>query len=123
MYIGERLVGERQYGQALPYLRETLRIAPGSDKAVLLTAKAALLVGDVQTAGQALQGHNGGHFEDANKDFHEQIWNRATRAVEAAQQAAKLAEQEGHAAEAAHLMHEAASAYPESRDLAVAAPG
>jgi len=40
---------------------------------------------------------------------------------EEAQQAAKLVEQEGHAAEAAHLMHEAASTYPESAGLALAA--
>ena len=123
MYIGERLVEQRRYAQALPYLQETLRIAPGSDKAVLLTAKAALLVGDVQTASQALQGHNGGHFEDTDNDFNEveQIWNRATRALEEAQQAAKLAEQDGQAAEAARLMHEAASTYPESAGLTTAA--
>ena len=53
MYKGERLVQEKRYSEALPYLKETLKIAPRSDKAVLLTAKAALLTGDTQTAGAA----------------------------------------------------------------------
>src|SRR3954469_11107897 len=44
MYIGERLVDEHQYERALPFLKETLRVAPQSDKAVLLTAKAALAI-------------------------------------------------------------------------------
>ena len=124
MYIGERLVEEQHYQQALPYLQETLRIAPESDKAVLLTAKAALAIGDVETAGKAIQGHNGGYFRDAdNKEFREvkQTWDRATRAFEKAEAAAKLELQDGHAAEAAALMHEAASLYPEARGLAIAA--
>jgi hypothetical protein len=124
MYVGERLVEERHYEQALPYLQETLRIAPESDKAVLLTAKAALAIGDIQTADKAIQGHKGGHFADAgNRDFQEvkQTWDRANSALEKAESAAKLEQQDGHAAEAAALMHEAASLYPEARGLAIAA--
>jgi len=124
MYVGERLVEEKRYEQALPYLKETLRIAPESDKAVLLTAKAALAVGDIDSADKAIQGHNAGHFDDAdNRDFQEvkQTWDRAMRAMDKANQAAKLEQQDGHAAEAAALMREAVSIYPESRGLAVAA--
>src|SRR5262252_3716821 len=33
MYRGERLVEEQHYAEAVPYLQETLKIAPGSDKA------------------------------------------------------------------------------------------
>jgi tetratricopeptide (TPR) repeat protein len=126
MYIGERLVEEKRYEQALPYLQETLRIAPESDKTVLLTAKAALEIGDIDTADKAIQGHNAGHFQDAdNRDFQEvkQMWDRATAAFEKAGQAAKLEQQDGQAAEAARLMHEAASMYPEARGLAIAAEG
>jgi tetratricopeptide (TPR) repeat protein len=122
MYIGERLVEQRKYEEALPYLQEALRIAPNSDKAVLLTAKAALLSGEYDIADKAIQGHNNGHFDDANSDaFKEvdQIWNRASSAVEKAVQASKLEAQEGHAAEAAGLMHEAANLYPEARGLAI----
>jgi tetratricopeptide (TPR) repeat protein len=124
MYIGERLVAKGRYSEALSHLQETLRIAPGSDKAVLLAAKAALLIGDVPSADKALQGHNGGHFEDASKpEFQEvnTLWNRATSALEKAEHAAKLEEQDGKEIEAARLMHEAASMYPEMPVLALAA--
>jgi len=121
MYIGERLVEESHYAEALPFLQETLRIAPQSDKAVLLTAKAALKSGDIESANQAFQGHSGGHFEDGNdSDFLEvkSIWDRAIAAAEKADKAEKLGREEGHAAEAAQLMHEAATSYPEAPGLA-----
>ncbi|HKW64046.1 MAG TPA: hypothetical protein VJN89_15950 [Candidatus Acidoferrum sp.] len=124
MYVGEHLVAKGHYTESLPHLQETLRIAPNSDKAVLLTAKAALLSGDVETASKALQAHSGGHFEDANdNDFREveSLWNRATGALTKADQASKLEEQEGKEIEAARLMHEAAAAYPEAHGLAAAA--
>ena len=124
MYVGERLVEKHDYEKALPYLQETLRIAPESDKAVLLTAKAALSIGDVDAADKAIQGHNAGHFEDANKpEFQEvkEMWGRANSAFGKAEAAAKLETQDGKAAEAARLMHEAASLYPEARGLAAAA--
>jgi tetratricopeptide (TPR) repeat protein len=124
MYIGEHLVSQGRYASALPHLQETLRIAPASDKASLLAAKAALLNGDVSSANKALQGHNGGRFDNADKpEFKEvnSLWNRATSALEKAEQAAKLEEQDGKEIEAARLMHEAASAYPEMPALAFAA--
>ena len=124
MYVGEHLVANGRYAEALPHLTETLRIAPGSDKAVLLTAKAALLTGDVESADKALQGHNAGHFEDAGKpEFQEvnSLWNRAMAAFKKAEEAAKLEEQDGKEIEGARLMHEAATMYPESPNLALAA--
>jgi hypothetical protein len=124
MYIGERFVNQRRYTEALPYLKEALRVAPRSDKAVLLTAKAALLTGDMQTADSALQGHDHGKFEDANKpEFREvnALWNRAESAITKAVQASKLEDQDGNEVEAARLMHEAASMYPEMKSLALAA--
>jgi len=123
LYIGERLVDEAHFEQALPYLQESLRIAPESDKAVLLTAKAALKVGRVDIANNAIQGHEGGHFEDPGEDFQEvkALWDRANKAFEKADKAAKLEDQDGHAAEAAKLMHEAATEYPESKGLAITA--
>lgn len=126
MYVGERLVDDGRYAEALPYLEETLRVAPGSDKAVLLTAKAALKIGDFDTASKALQGHDGGKFADGkDAKFLEvnALWERALGALEKADKASKLEEQDGHAAEAARLMHEAAASYPEASSLAVAAEG
>jgi hypothetical protein len=99
-------------------------VAPNSDKAALLTAKAALRIGNIGVAAKAFQGHNDGRFEDANDpDFVEAngLWNRATAASDKAAKAGKLAEQDGHAAEAAQLMHEAAAQYPEAPNLANAA--
>jgi hypothetical protein len=124
MYIGERLVRENHFAEALPYLQETLSIAPQSDKAVLLAAMAALKSGDPDAANKAFQGHNGGHFEDGNDAAFlevKAVWDRAMAAVDKANAAQKLAEQEGHAAEAAQLMHEAAASYPEAAGLATAA--
>ncbi|GAC1621952.1 MAG: hypothetical protein NVS9B13_14120 [Candidatus Acidiferrum sp.] len=124
MYIGERLVEKGLYKDALPHLQETLQIAPNSDKAVLLAAKAALLSGDAGSAAKALQGHDGGHFDDAsNPEFIEvnSLWNRASSALVKAEEAAKLEEQEGKEIEAERLMHEAASMYPELPALALAA--
>ncbi len=124
MYVGERLVKQGRYTQALPHLKETLRTAPQSDKAALLAAKAALLIGDVDTADKALHGHNGGYFENANKpEFKEvnDLWTRATNALEKAEQASKLAQQDGKEIEAAQLMHAAAAGYPELPSLAFAA--
>jgi len=124
MYIGERLVGEKHYAEALPFLKETLQVAPASDKAVLLAAKAALLSGDVESAQKALLGHNNGSFEDnTDSDVQEVdgLWKRALDAYDKAGQAAKLEEQDGQGVEAARLMHQAASLYPEAATLAVAA--
>lgn len=124
MYVGEDLVAKHEYAKALPYLQETLKIAPESDKAVLLTAKAALSIGDIETAGKAIQGHSGGRFKDADKpEFREvqEMWNRANGALSKAEEATKLEQQDGHAAEAASLLHEAASLYPEARGLSAAA--
>jgi hypothetical protein len=126
MYIGERLVEKKEYAKAIPYLKQTLQVAPGSDKAALLAAKAGLLSGDVETAQKALNGHNNGYFEHADSEEFQEVdgmWKRAIAALDKADQAQKIEEQGGqdHDAEAARLMHEAAQEYPEARGLAVQA--
>jgi tetratricopeptide (TPR) repeat protein len=121
LFKGERLVEEHNYAQALPYLKETLAIAPESDKAVLLAAKAALEIGDVETAQQAIHAHDGGHFADAeDRDFLEvkSMWERAVAAFEKANAATKLGNQEGHAGEAAKMMREAMELYPQGQGFA-----
>ncbi len=120
LYRGEQLIEKGQYPQALKYLKETLRIAPESDKGALLTAKAALLSGDIDTAANALQGHNSGRFEDATKpEFLEvkNMWDRATSSMDKLKQAATLDKTDGHEVQAAALVHEAASLYPQMPQL------
>lgn len=125
MYRGERLVTQAKYEDALPHLKEAVRIAPRSDKAVLLLAKAALKIGDMQTAAIALQGHDEGHFENGqDQDVQEMkaLWDRATAAAEKANHAGKLAQEGGKDVEAAKLFREAAGQYPESKEMAAAIP-
>src|ERR1700693_960305 len=93
LYRGEQLVEQGQFEKALPYLTDTLRIAPNSDKGALLTAKAAFLAGDPNTADKALDGHNGGQFESANSpEFREvdELSRKAGGALRDLQQAEKL---------------------------------
>jgi tetratricopeptide (TPR) repeat protein len=116
LYRGEQLVELGRYAEALPYLKGALKIAPNSDKGALLTAKAALLSGDPQTAAQALQGHEGGRFEKGDTaEFQEvnNLWKRATSALDDLEKAAKLEEQDGNEVEAAKLAHHAAALYPQ----------
>lgn len=123
LYIGERLLEEKKYSEALPYLQKTLSVAPNSDKAALLGAKTAILSGRPDIASQALQGHNNGYFEDASDSRFQEVnalWNRTSKALDEIDQANKLEEQEGKEAEAAKLMHAAASDYPQLPDIALA---
>jgi tetratricopeptide (TPR) repeat protein len=116
LYRGEQLVEKGDYKDALPYLKATIKLAPNSDKGALLTAKAALLSGDVQTAAQVLQGHNNGRFEKSDKpEFLEvkRLWGNANTAFEKLDKASKLDAQDGNEVEAAKLVHEAVAAYPQ----------
>ncbi len=116
LYVGERLVEEGKYAQALPYLEKTVQIAPASDQAVLLAAKAALLSGRPDIADKALHGHNNGYFEDSGKpEFQEvdALWNRANKAFAEIEKAQKLEIEDGHEVEAAQLVHAAAADYPQ----------
>jgi len=122
LYVGERLVQDKKYAEALPYLERTLRTAPSSDKAALLAAKAALLSGHPEVAARALKGHNDGYFDDAGKPAFQEVndlWNRAIDAAGKLQQAQKLSEQDGRAAEAAALVHSAAAEYPQFPQMAL----
>jgi tetratricopeptide (TPR) repeat protein len=123
MYAGEHLVEQRKYKEAVPLLKEADELAPQSDKASLLLAKAALHVGDVLTAQKALQGHAAGHY-DASDEFHEvnALWNRDIAALEKAEKASELEGQPGKAEEAESLMRQAAAEYPEEPQFTAAIP-
>ncbi|MFY9559754.1 MAG: tetratricopeptide repeat protein [Terriglobales bacterium] len=123
MYKGEHLVEQGRYRDAVPLLKEADDLAPQSDKASLLLAKASLYTGDVYTAQKALQGHANGHYERSD-EFQEvqSLWNRATSALEKAQKASELESQPGKTEEAEALIRQAAAEYPEMPQLAAAIP-
>jgi hypothetical protein len=123
MYAGERLVEHGKYREAVPFLKDADELAPQSDKASLLLAKAALHIGDVRTAQKALQGHAAGHYERSD-EFQEveSLWNRATNALDKAQKASELVDQPGKSEEAEALMRQAAAEYPEAPQLTAAVP-
>ena len=122
MYVGEHLIEQRKYAAAIPFLRQTVDVAPNSDKAVLLLAKAALLTGRPDIADKVLHGHDGGHFDSSDEFTEVQgLWSRAVKAFDEADAAGKLVVQDGKDAEAARMMHEAAAEYPEASGLALAA--
>jgi tetratricopeptide (TPR) repeat protein len=123
LYVGERLVQESKYTEALPHLQKTLNVAPNSDKAALLAAKAAILSGHPEIAQKALQGHAKGYFDDAsNPQFQEVngLWNRTNKAMDEIDKAQKLEEQDGQEMQAAQLMHAAAADYPQMPNIALA---
>ena len=123
MYAGERLVKKGNYREAEPLLKEADELAPQSDKASLLLAKAALHIGDIRTAQKALRGHQGGHYETSD-EFQEVsgLWNRATQALGKAEKASELEKQPATVEEAEALMRQAAAEYPEMPQLAAAVP-
>lgn len=123
MYAGERLLKQGKYKEAEPLLKEADELAPQSDKASLLLAKAALHIGDVETAQKALQAHQAGHYETSD-EFQEVsgLWGRATEALEKAQKASDLQAQPEKAEEAEALIRQAAAEYPEMPQLAAAVP-
>jgi hypothetical protein len=125
LYLGERLIEERKYAAGIPGLQAAVDIAPHSDKAVLLLAKAYFLTGDAAKAFKAIQRHNNGSFEHPDDSLFVEVKDlsdRANRAYEKADDASKLAAQPGKAEEAFQKIREAASIYPESTALAEVVP-
>jgi len=123
LYAGEHLVEQHKYKEAVPLLKEADDLAPQSDKASLLLAKAAINIGDVRTAQKAIQSHAAGHY-DTSDEFHEvnALWNRAIAALDKADKASELESQPGKTAEAEALMRQAAAEYPEAPQLGAAIP-
>jgi tetratricopeptide (TPR) repeat protein len=114
----ERLINARRYADAIPGLKATLAVAPDCEKCALLLAKADLLTGEALNAQQVLSSHRQGRFEKGVlTDEVQKIYHRAAQAFGKANQAAKLYKEKKWD-DAARLMREAASLYPESPMLA-----
>jgi tetratricopeptide (TPR) repeat protein len=119
MYIGEKLVEQTSYAEAIPHLQLTVKVAPHSNKAVLLLAKAALLNGNPDIAYQAVRGHDNEKGFEEDTDFREvdNLFAHAASALDKAKKASELALQPGKAAEAATLMRQASAEYPQMKVL------
>ncbi len=113
----ERLVVKKKYGEAIPLLAEALRIAPSSQKVILLAAKAYLLNGQPQQGIEVTGGRKDYDDNDAYKEV-ASILKRVDKALEQAEKADQLGK-DGNEAEALKLMQEAANLYPEQPQLAV----
>jgi hypothetical protein len=120
LVIGERLVQGRDYRQAVVPLHNVLKIAPESEKAILLLAKADILSGNPGEVGRLVSGRQ---FKDTPL-FHEidRLMGRVGKAFSKAEEAQKLAKQ-NRWNDAARAMHEAASFYPELPDFDESAAG
>ena len=115
---GERALNRQDYQLATSELQQVLRVAPHSQKAILLAAKAAILNCDVAEAQKALDLRR---TYEQNRLFKEVdgLWERAVKGYEDATNATKLGEDK-HDEEAAQLMRKASQEYPECKALKVA---
>lgn len=115
---GERALNRSDFQTATTDLQQVLRVAPRSQKAILLAAKAAILNCDIGDAQKAL---NLRTSYEQNNLFTEVngLWNHAAKGYEDAASATKLVE-EKHDAEGARLMRQASAEYPECKELKVA---
>jgi hypothetical protein len=116
---GERLVDQKHYAEAIPYLQPVVVSAPECEKCILLLMKAQLLTGDILGAEKTLG--NRRQFEKGElADELAAIWARADRAMKIAEDAAKLSQQKKDE-EAAKKMHEAAGIFPELKAFSILA--
>lgn len=113
----ERLMEARQFGPASALLTDVLKVAPDSEKVILLKVKADLLSGHYNEASALAEQHKDRKFKNALIKEINQIFERATQALTKAQEAtARLGEDKSE--EAARLMREASTTYPEYPELA-----
>lgn len=116
LLAGERMMEQQHYAAAATELRQVLDAGSESDRVFLLTVKAYLLAGDYAHARLLLNGRP--RFAARGALFNQvtEIWERAVKANDLADEAAKLAH-EGKLAAAAAKAREAATIYPEMTAL------
>lgn len=113
---GERLLSQKRYGEAAPLLEDAVRVAPSSQKAILLAAKAYLLSGDSDSAWKIADNRS---EYDSSELFEEvnAIFRRVDDALKKADEAETLREQR-KIKDAIRTMRTAAAGYPEMPVLA-----
>jgi tetratricopeptide (TPR) repeat protein len=115
----ERAMDRQDYSAAAAHFQEVLKVHPTSQKVALLGAKANLMIGDLAGAQAFLKQREQFESDDLFTEV-SNFWKRAMDAYDKADKASKL-EESGQDEQAAKLMHEASSEYPQSVDLAVSA--
>lgn len=117
---GEKAIKRHDYRAASDELQKVLKVAPRSQKAILLAAKAAMMSCDMETAEKTLNlrptYEQNALFREVNGQ-----WGRAIKAYDDAVKASKLSEDGKHDAEAAQLMQQASGEFPECKQLRIAA--
>ena len=119
LVLAERALDRKDYEKSDLQFAEVLRASPTNQKVVLLGAKASLMAGDIEQAQKFLklrENYEPGEFFTEVND----MWNHALDANDKAGRAAKLAAANKDE-EAAQLMHQASSEYPQSKDIAALA--
>ncbi len=111
LYRSERLVGQKKYAAAAPILEGVLKIAPASEKAILLAAKAYMLGGEPEK-GYAVIKHKGEYKKGPLTDEVKSIFERADRAFGKSNEASKAVNEERET-EGLALMLEGQKLYPE----------
>jgi tetratricopeptide (TPR) repeat protein len=119
LVLAERLMAQKEYPTAIPHLESVLNVAPQSQKAILLSAKAYILTDRFSDARDVL-GRRSELERGALTDEITALVDRLGRALNMADQAEKL-EKEKKYKEAAETMRKAATLFPESAMLARAA--
>lgn len=119
LVLAERAMDRKDYKQARAQFAEVLKVGPTDQKVILLGAKANLLAGDAAGAETFLRLRKEYETDDLFNEVNG-LWKRAEGAYKKAANAATLIESHQEQ-EAARVLHEAASEYPESPGLAAAA--
>jgi hypothetical protein len=119
LVLAERAMDRKDYKTASAHFAEVLKVSPTEQKAVLLGAKANLMLGDVEGAQRFLKLRDNFEKNDLFTEVNA-LWNRALDAYEKGGRASKLADA-NQDEEAARLMREASNEYPQSSDLATSA--
>jgi hypothetical protein len=119
LVLAERAMDRNDYKTARVHFAEVLKVSPTEQEVLLLGAKANLMTGDAEGAQKFLKQRGGYKSSDLFTEV-DGMWNRAVDAYDKAVKAKKLYESRQED-EAARLMREASSEYPQSEDLALSA--
>jgi|GEM_PF-991900 tetratricopeptide (TPR) repeat protein len=119
MVRGERAMTRLDYKTASDEFAQVIAILPDTQRAVLLGAKSRFMAGDPDGALRFFNGRKGFTHDSLFNEVNA-LLTKSVHAVRKARKAIQL-DAAGQSDEAAHLMTEAASEYPQSENLGIMA--